>query len=76
MNYIRITKENIDKEHICCAMSGKQSSAKRRSAGNLSTTHTSAISSQTIPERTCTRQSYAGITKRVCRGIIGMSSPT
>ena len=25
MNYIRITKENIDREHICCAMSGKQS---------------------------------------------------
>ena len=24
MEYIRITKENIDKEHICCAMSGKQ----------------------------------------------------
>ena len=21
MEYIRITKENIDKEHICCAMS-------------------------------------------------------
>lgn len=20
MNYIRVTKENIDKEHICCAM--------------------------------------------------------
>lgn len=29
MNYIRITKENIDKEHICCAMSGKQSAAKK-----------------------------------------------
>lgn len=29
MNYIRVTKENIDKEHICCAMSGKQSLAKR-----------------------------------------------
>mgnify|MGYP000239650564 FL=1 len=29
MNYIRITKENIDKEHICCAMSGKQSVAKK-----------------------------------------------
>ena len=24
MHYIRITKENIDKEHICCAMSGKK----------------------------------------------------
>ena len=23
MDYIRITRENIDKEHICCAMSGK-----------------------------------------------------
>ena len=29
MNYIRITKDNIDKEHICCAMSGKQSTAKK-----------------------------------------------
>lgn len=29
MNYIRITKENIEKEHICCAMSGKQSAAKK-----------------------------------------------
>lgn len=29
MNYIRITKENIDSEHICCAMSGKQSIAKK-----------------------------------------------
>lgn len=29
MNYIRITKENIGKEHICCAMSGKQSKAKK-----------------------------------------------
>lgn len=30
MNYIRITKENIDKEHICCAMSGKQSVVKKK----------------------------------------------
>ena len=29
MEYIRITKENIDKEHICCAMSGKQSIVKK-----------------------------------------------
>ena len=29
MDYIRITKENIDQEHICCAMSGKQSLAKK-----------------------------------------------
>ena len=29
MNYIRITKENIDKEHICCAMSNKQSDKKK-----------------------------------------------
>lgn len=29
MDYIRITKENIDKEHICCAMSGKQSLGKK-----------------------------------------------
>ena len=28
MNYIHITKENIDREHICCAMSGKQSLVK------------------------------------------------
>lgn len=30
MEYIRITKDNIDKEHICCAMSGKQSLAKKQ----------------------------------------------
>lgn len=29
MEYIRITKDNIDKEHICCAMSGKQSLIKK-----------------------------------------------
>lgn len=29
MEYIRITKDNIDQEHICCAMSGKQSVAKK-----------------------------------------------
>ena len=29
MHYIRITKENIDKEHICCAMLGKQSIVKK-----------------------------------------------
>ena len=29
MEYIRITKENIDKEHICCAMSNNQSVAKK-----------------------------------------------
>ena len=29
MEIIRITKDNIDKEHICCAMSGKQSLAKK-----------------------------------------------
>lgn len=29
MKYIRITKDNIDREHICCAMSGKQSIAKK-----------------------------------------------
>ena len=29
MNYIRITNDNIDREHICCAMSGKQSLAKK-----------------------------------------------
>lgn len=34
MNYIRITKENIDKEHICCAMSGKQSVAKKNGCGS------------------------------------------
>ena len=29
MNYIRITKDNIDKEHICCAMSNNQSAVKK-----------------------------------------------
>lgn len=30
MNYIRITKDNIDSEHICCAMSNSQSIAKKQ----------------------------------------------
>ncbi len=30
MEYIQITKENIDAEHICCAMSGKQGLAKKQ----------------------------------------------
>lgn len=29
MGFIKITKDNIDKEHICCAMSNNQSSAKK-----------------------------------------------
>ena len=29
MNYIHITKDNIDAEHICCATSGKQSLRKK-----------------------------------------------
>ena len=29
MHYIRITKDNIEAEHICCAMSGKQSCKKK-----------------------------------------------
>ena len=29
MGYLRITAENIDKEHICCAMSNKQSDKKK-----------------------------------------------
>lgn len=29
MEYMRITNENTDKEHICCAMSGKQSIKKK-----------------------------------------------
>lgn len=29
MAYIRITEENIDKEHICCAMSNKKSDQKK-----------------------------------------------
>ena len=29
MEYIRITKENLDKEHICCAMLNKQSDKKK-----------------------------------------------
>lgn len=35
MEYIKITKENIDLEHICCAMSGKQSLAKKEWMKNL-----------------------------------------
>lgn len=44
--------------------------------GSLSRTHTSVISLQTIPERACTTQSYAGTTKRAYLVIIGMNSPT
>ena len=29
MEYIRITRDNIDAEHVCCAMSGKQALAKK-----------------------------------------------
>ena len=29
MDYIRVTTDNIDTEHICCAMSGKQSLTKK-----------------------------------------------
>ena len=29
MGYLRITEENIDKEHICCAMSNNQSARKK-----------------------------------------------
>ncbi|MDO5132048.1 MAG: YoaP domain-containing protein [Eubacteriales bacterium] len=29
MGYLRITEENIDREHICCAMSNKQSDRKK-----------------------------------------------
>ena len=29
MEYIRITRGNIDAEHVCCAMSGKQALAKK-----------------------------------------------
>lgn len=29
MEYIHVTKENIDEEHICCAMSNKQSDGKK-----------------------------------------------
>lgn len=29
LTYIRITEENVDSEHICCAMSGKQSITKK-----------------------------------------------
>ena len=29
MGYIRVTRENIDREHICCAMSNKQSDRKK-----------------------------------------------
>ena len=30
MKYIKITKDNIEREHICCAMSGKQSLLKKQ----------------------------------------------
>lgn len=30
MEYLRITKENLDKEHICCAMSNRQADMKKQ----------------------------------------------
>ena len=30
MNYIQLTKENIDKEHLCCATSNKLGTAAKR----------------------------------------------
>lgn len=43
MEYIRITKENIDLEHICCAMSGKQSLAKKEWMGKRAHTTLSSV---------------------------------
>ena len=43
MSYIHITEENIDKEHICCAMSGKQSLAKKSGSSSVSTKVSSSI---------------------------------
>lgn len=43
MEYIRITKENIDLEHICCAMSGKQSLAKKEWIGKSAHTTLSSV---------------------------------
>ena len=37
MGFIRITAENIDAEHICCAMSNKQSDRKKVGSGNALT---------------------------------------
>lgn len=43
MEYIRITSENIDLEHICCAMSGKQSLAKKEWMGKSAHTTLSSV---------------------------------
>ena len=48
MNYIRITKENIDKEHICCAMSGKQSVAKRNGCGSALMMDLFSVAAQSV----------------------------
>ena len=74
MDYIRVTRENIDKEHICCAMSGKQSLAKKewlkqrfeeglvfyRSAEPVSYTHLSLTSPVSLfSRRAVTRRGAA-----------------
>ena len=38
MEYIRITRDNIDAEHVCCAMSGKQAPLRKESGSNVDST--------------------------------------
>ena len=48
MNYIWITKENIDKEHICCAMSGEQSIAKKNGCASALMTDLFYIAARSV----------------------------
>ncbi len=76
MDYIHITKENVDKEHICCAMSGKQSLAKKNGSssallrGLFSTAVLSAASalSNIFRRKThgCPLKQAAGFTSTAC----------
>lgn len=59
MEYIRITKDSIDAEHICCAMSGKQALAKKDSNGvsmrnwsSIEARNVENASSNTSPRKT------------------------
>ena len=48
MGFIRITAENIDAEHICCAMSNKQSDRKKVGSGNALTRRWSSIEAKNV----------------------------
>ena len=48
MGFIRITAENIDAKHICCAMSHKQSDRKKVGSGYALTRGWSSIEAKNV----------------------------